>query len=231
KKPEGVSFVDAAGCIGDAVKAYTALHYLGRMTGGDSVLIMDGASSFGSLCVQLAYHWGAKVIATASSEDEKLYLEGLDDQLSLVIDLSKKWINNNGGKCENGNNELIYSACMEESGGLGVDIIIDSGVSMFLDEEDKKTANDNYLYPVPSKHEVISALAVGGRWITSKENLQISKFPPSINETNILMDIMEKVADGIIVPNIHHTVPFDSVTDAMKCLSEIRVGKVVMKME
>ncbi|XP_023220080.1 quinone oxidoreductase-like protein 1 [Centruroides sculpturatus] len=48
---------------------------------------------------------------------------------------------------------------------------------------------------------------------------------------HILMDIMEKVADGIIVPNIHHTVPFDSVTDAMKCLSEIRVGKVVMKME
>lgn len=255
KKPEGVSFVDAAGCIGDAVKAYTALHYLGRMTGGDSVLIMDGASSFGSLCVQLAYHWGAKVIATASSEDEKLYLEGLDDQLSLVIDLSKKWMNNNGGKCENGNNELIYSACMEESGGLGVDIIIDSGVSMFLDEEDKKTTNDNYSYPVPSKHEVISALAVGGRWITSKENLQLD--PPnsrtlylkcasvgflfeqawSLSSTqqgrylHILMDIMEKVADGIIIPNIHHTVPFDSLPDAMKCLSEIRVGKVVMKME
>jgi hypothetical protein len=35
-KPNGVSFVDAAGCIGDAVKAYTALHYLGRLSSGDT---------------------------------------------------------------------------------------------------------------------------------------------------------------------------------------------------
>ena len=35
-KPSGVTFVDAAGCIGDAVKAYTALHYLGRLISGDT---------------------------------------------------------------------------------------------------------------------------------------------------------------------------------------------------
>jgi len=35
-KPSEVSFVDAAGCIGDSVKAYTALHYLGRLSSGDS---------------------------------------------------------------------------------------------------------------------------------------------------------------------------------------------------
>jgi hypothetical protein len=28
--------VDAAGCIGDSVKAYTALHYLGRLSSGDT---------------------------------------------------------------------------------------------------------------------------------------------------------------------------------------------------
>jgi hypothetical protein len=42
-KPNGVSFVDAAGCIGDSVKAFTALHYLGRLssgnTGKDTVLL------------------------------------------------------------------------------------------------------------------------------------------------------------------------------------------------
>jgi hypothetical protein len=35
-KPNGMSFVDAAGCIGDSVKAYTALHYLGRLSSGDT---------------------------------------------------------------------------------------------------------------------------------------------------------------------------------------------------
>lgn len=33
--PDGVSFVDAAGCVGDAVKAYIALHYMGRLGGSD----------------------------------------------------------------------------------------------------------------------------------------------------------------------------------------------------
>lgn len=36
KKPTSVSYVEAAGCIGDAVKAYTALHYLGRMCSGET---------------------------------------------------------------------------------------------------------------------------------------------------------------------------------------------------
>jgi hypothetical protein len=39
-KPNGVTFVDAAGCIGDAVKAYTALHYLGRLISGDTGELM-----------------------------------------------------------------------------------------------------------------------------------------------------------------------------------------------
>lgn len=33
--PDGVSFVDAAGCVGDAVKAFIALHYMGHLGGPD----------------------------------------------------------------------------------------------------------------------------------------------------------------------------------------------------
>jgi len=51
----------AACCIGDGVRAYIALQYLGRVSFGDTVLIMDAATSFGSLAVQLAHAWGAKV--------------------------------------------------------------------------------------------------------------------------------------------------------------------------
>lgn len=48
-----------------------------------SVLIINGASSFGSICIQLAYHWGAKVIATCASSDEKLYLQTLRQKIGL----------------------------------------------------------------------------------------------------------------------------------------------------
>ena len=59
--PDGVDHEVAASCIGDGVRAYIALQYLGRVSFGDTVLIMDAATSFGSLAVQLAHSWRAKV--------------------------------------------------------------------------------------------------------------------------------------------------------------------------
>lgn len=112
------------------------------------------------------------MISTVSSEDEKLYLEELEDQLALVIDLRKRLHPFHSANNRHGSSEMIWSACMEETGGLGVDLIIDNGVTLFSDNDYRIVTNDNYTYPVPSKHEIISALSVGGRWITSKENLQ-----------------------------------------------------------
>ena len=44
RKPEKVDHIDAAGCIGDVVKAYTALYYQARVCGGETILIFNGAS-------------------------------------------------------------------------------------------------------------------------------------------------------------------------------------------
>uniref|UniRef100_A0A1E1XAU2 Putative zinc-binding oxidoreductase n=1 Tax=Amblyomma aureolatum TaxID=187763 RepID=A0A1E1XAU2_9ACAR len=277
KKPQNVSFVDAAGCIGDAVKAYTGLHYLGRLTSGDTILVMDGASSFGAIAIQLAQHWGAKVITTASSDDEVLYLEGLKGQVARVVDLRKTdnagsgsdfrpgYVigssnnNNNNNNVNNnvgGNTSTLLPACMQESGGLGIDLVLDNGVTQFAETSCYRIlSEDTYEHPVPSKHDIVSCLAVGGRWITSKSDLQLD--PPHsqmmfmkcasigflfeqawiLSSTqqgrylHILMDIMEKVSSGVIRPNIHHTVPFEAVPDVLQNLTEKRVGKVVMKMK
>ena len=61
KKPSRVSHEEAAAAIGDAVRAYTALHYHTHVCAGDTVLIMDGATPSGSIAVQMAQLWGAKV--------------------------------------------------------------------------------------------------------------------------------------------------------------------------
>ncbi|PNJ45988.1 CRYZL1 isoform 12 [Pongo abelii] len=74
-KPEKVTWTEAAGSIRDGVRAYTALHYLSHLSPGKSVLIMDGASAFGTIAIQLAHHRGAKVISTACSLEDKQCLE------------------------------------------------------------------------------------------------------------------------------------------------------------
>lgn len=71
--PEEVDFTHAAASIGEGLKAYSALHYLARVCSGDTVLIIDGASAFGTLAIQLAQNWGAKVNSVPkSNQDLKL---------------------------------------------------------------------------------------------------------------------------------------------------------------
>ena len=52
-------------------------------------------------------------------------------------------------------------------------------VIVFPNEEDDLTLNParrRQLKSLPTKHEIISALAVGGRWVTRQSNLQVSLY-------------------------------------------------------
>ncbi|KAG8279508.1 oxidoreductase activity protein, partial [Homalodisca vitripennis] len=162
-KPNSVSFVDAAGCVGECVRSYLALYYLGRLVSGDTVLVLNGATALGSACVQLAHHWGARVIATCSSSDEKLYLQTLSDKLVHVVDMENK--------------STLRAACLKETADLGVDLIIDlrspysSQSNKNYGELDSNLSKDDEAM-MPSNHELVSCLAVGARWVTVNCNLQ-----------------------------------------------------------
>ncbi|KAF2986740.1 hypothetical protein EK904_010819 [Melospiza melodia maxima] len=114
---------------------------------------------FGTIAIQLAQHRGAKVISTAHSLEDKQYLERLRPAGARVIDVSH-------GKID------VAESCLEETGGLGVDIVLDSGVRLYS-AEDEPASRCQLL---PHKHDIITLLGVGGRWITTERNLQLD--PP-----------------------------------------------------
>ncbi|CAK7319429.1 Quinone oxidoreductase-like protein 1 [Vulpes lagopus] len=158
-KPEKVTWTEAAGTIRDGVRAYTALHYLSHLSSGKSVLIMDGASALGMIAIQLAHHRGAKVISTAGSLEDKQCLERLRPSIARVIDISS-------GKAH------VAESCLEETGGLGVDIVLDAGVRLYSKDDEPAVK----LQLLPHKHDIITLLGVGGHWVTTEENLQLD--PP-----------------------------------------------------
>lgn len=61
KLPDSVSFENAAACVGDGLKAYTALYYHGRVNGGDTVLFTQSKAHWITLAMQLAKTCNAKV--------------------------------------------------------------------------------------------------------------------------------------------------------------------------
>ncbi|NXQ10838.1 QORL1 protein, partial [Peucedramus taeniatus] len=231
-KPEKVCWAEAAGTVRDGLRAYTALHYLAQVSPGTSVLVLDGASPFGTIAIQLAQHRGAKVISTAHSLEDKQYLERLRPAGARVIDVSH-------GKID------VAESCLEETGGLGVDIVLDAGVRLYS-AEDEPASRSQLL---PHKHDIITLLGAGGHWITTERNLQLD--PPDshslflkgatvsfLNDEiwnlsnvqqgkylDILCDIMEKLSNGIFRPQLDEPIPLYEAKVSMEIVQKNQARK------
>ncbi|XP_074852662.1 quinone oxidoreductase-like protein 1 isoform X2 [Carettochelys insculpta] len=231
-KPEKVPWVEAAGTIRDGLRAYTALHYLSHVSPGKTVLIMDGASPFGTIAIQLAQHRGAKVISTAYSLEDKQFLERLRPPVARVIDAS-------AGKID------VAESCLEETGGLGVDIVLDAGVRLYS-KEYESTLKRQLL---PHKHDIITLLSVGGHWVTTERDLQLD--PPDshclfgkgatvsfLNDEvwnlsnvqqgkylRILEDVMEKLSNNIFRPQLDEPVPLYEAKVSMEIVQKNQARK------
>jgi NADPH:quinone reductase-like Zn-dependent oxidoreductase len=70
KKPENLSFAEAAGVAVAAQTAWQAIFTHGQLSKGQRILIHGGAGGVGAYAVQLAYDKGAEVIVTASDSDK-----------------------------------------------------------------------------------------------------------------------------------------------------------------
>ncbi|KAM4797415.1 quinone oxidoreductase-like protein 1 isoform 1-T2 [Rhinophrynus dorsalis] len=230
-KPEKVSWVESAGTVRDGLCAYTALHSLAHLGPGKSVLVMDAASPLGTLAVQLSQHRGATVIATVDSEENKMYLEKLRPNLARVINMSK-------GKVD------IAESCLEETGGLGVDIVLDAGVRLY-NEEDSITKPQI----LPHKHDIVTLLSAGSHWVTREQHLQLD--PPDshllflkgaslsfLNDeiwnlsnaqqgksSHILKDVMDKLSTGIFRPQLDEPVPLYEAKVVMEMVQKNKVRK------
>uniref|UniRef100_H3AGG1 Crystallin zeta like 1 n=1 Tax=Latimeria chalumnae TaxID=7897 RepID=H3AGG1_LATCH len=231
-KPEKVTWVEAAGTMRDGLRSYTALHSLAHITAGNTVLVVDGASPFGTIAIQLAHHVGARVIATAHSTEDKTHLEGLRPKVARVINVSD-------GKAD------LVECCLEETGGLGVDIVLDAGVRLYSKEDE--STNKSLL--LPHKHDIITLLAVGSHWVTTEENLQLD--PPDscslflkgatvafLNDEvwnlssmlqgkylHILKDVMEKLSNEIFRPQLDEPVPLYEAMVSMEMVQKNQARK------
>ena len=68
--PDAIDPVHAGGMPITFLTSYHLLKTRGAMQPGDTVLIQAGASGVGTVAIQLAKEWGARVIATASAADK-----------------------------------------------------------------------------------------------------------------------------------------------------------------
>jgi len=109
KVPDGVSLEDAACVPVPFGTADDCLFEFGRLTHGETALIHAGAGGVGIAAIQMAHRAGARVFATASSDEklERLKALGLDEGINYVT------------------NDFVAEA-RRLTDGRGVDVVVDS---------------------------------------------------------------------------------------------------------
>lgn len=109
KVPDNLDIAKAAAIPVANGTAHECLHFHGRLKAGETVLVQAGASALGIGAIQLAKKAGARVLATASSDERLARLKafGLDDGINYAT-------------------SDVVTEVMRLTGGRGVDLVVDS---------------------------------------------------------------------------------------------------------
>ena len=106
--PDSLSFEEAAAAPLVFVTAWRMIVTRGRLKPSEDVLIWSAGAGVGTVCVQFAKHLGARVIATASSDEKCARLKSLGADLVL-----------------NHAREDVLKRVRELTGKRGVDLVVD----------------------------------------------------------------------------------------------------------
>ncbi|MFQ6661817.1 hypothetical protein Gotur_029848 [Gossypium turneri] len=106
--PLGVSLKEAAGLPEVACTVWSTVFMMSRLSAGETFLVHGGSSGIGTFAIQIAKSKGATVFATAGNEEKLAFCK------SLGADL-----------CINYKTEDFVACVKEETGGKGVDVILD----------------------------------------------------------------------------------------------------------
>jgi NADPH2:quinone reductase len=195
--------------------AYHALLQRGRLAEGEWVLVHGAAGGIGIAAIQVARLFGAKVIATASSDAKRAACleEGADYAIGYA-----------GG---------FLDKVKEITGGRGVDIVYDPIGAQVTDESLRALAWCGRLL-------ILGFL--GGGPINIRSNYLLIKGIDAIgvrigglNEANPqlaidnMRELMKLVAAGKLKPRISHRFPLSQAADALNAVIRREViGKAVL---
>ena len=213
--PAALSLEEGAVFRGAYSTAYYALVQKGRMKAGEWVLIHGAAGGIGISAIQVAKLYGARVIATASTQAKRdaCLAQGADHAIDY----------------RSGFREQVK----ELTGGKGVDIVYDPiGAEVF--DESMRCLNWGarllvlgFLGGAPAlaktNHLLIKGAEAIGVWIGG-----LGQFEPAVAEANMQL-LLGLAADGKLRPHISHRFALEQAAECLQAIIDRKViGKAVL---
>jgi len=214
--PSGLDPVHAAAIPETYFTVWTNLFERGRLREGERVLVHGGTSGIGTTAIQLGRAFGARVLATAGSDDKCAACDRL------------------GAEAINYRRTDFVEAVRDLTGGAGVDVILDIVGGSYLSRNFECLAQDGRLVQIGlqggNKTEINLATVMQRRLTLTGSTLR----PRTVEEKGAIARALEArvwplLAAGTVAPQVHSVYPIERAADAHRALESGEViGKVVL---
>jgi len=203
KKPESLSFAEAAAMPIAASTAWVCLAERGRVQSGDRVLILGGSGGVGQFAVQIASNIGAYVVASVSEQAQNFVRElGADD----AVDYRR---------------EDLWDA-LKEASGTGFDVVVDLIGGDAIRQSLSLLAPGGRVVSIVDQPQEQNLYA---GWVANAE-IHLVFLTPSAERLTRLGSLAER---GLLKPVVERTLALEDASEAHRLIEAGgRKGKIVL---
>ncbi len=216
--PEGLSLIAAAALPETLFTVWSNVFDRAGLKQGESFLVHGGTSGIGTTAIQLAKAFGARVFATAGS----------DEKCAACLDLG-------ADRAINYNDEDFVQAVKDETGGKGADVILDMVGGDYVARNISALAADGRMVSIAflkgAKVEVnlmpvmLKRLTLTGSTLRARSVAFKAAIAQRLREK-----VWPLIETGRIKPVIHATFPLARAADAHRLMeSSAHIGKIVLE--
>ncbi|RZP29523.1 NAD(P)H-quinone oxidoreductase [bacterium] len=215
--PEGVPLVDAAALPEAFCTVWTNVFERGGLEKGETFLVHGGSSGIGTVAIQLAKLFGAKVFTTAGTKEK------CEACLSLGADLAINY-----------KNEDFVEAVQAATQGRGVDLILDMVGGTYLHRNLDSLAVEGRLVVIAlmggADADINLATVMSRRLTLTGSTLR----PRSIEQKASIVQTLSqlvwpRLSNGDLRPVIHARYPLSDAAEAHRVMeSSNHIGKLLL---
>ncbi|XP_022848072.1 quinone oxidoreductase PIG3-like isoform X2 [Olea europaea var. sylvestris] len=215
--PPGVSLQDAASFPEVACTVWSTIFMMSHLSKGETLLIHGGSSGIGTFTIQLATYHGVKVFVTAGSEEK----------LAPCKDLG-------AAVCINYKTEDFVARVKEETGGKGVDVILDNIGGSYLQRNIDSLNFDGRLFIIGLmggvKTEVNLAGLLARRLTVQSAGLRNrSRDNKALIVSEVEKNVWPAIAAGKIKSVVYKCFPLAEAAEAHRLMeSSNHIGKILL---
>eukprot|EP00268_Persea_americana_P040111 TRINITY_DN3976_c0_g1_i5.p1 TRINITY_DN3976_c0_g1~~TRINITY_DN3976_c0_g1_i5.p1 ORF type:complete len:326 (-),score=49.53 TRINITY_DN3976_c0_g1_i5:700-1677(-) len=215
--PRGISLIEAASFLEVACTVWSTAFLMSQLSAGETFLIHGGSSGIGTFSIQIAKHQGARVFVTAGSQEKLTFCKELGADV-----------------CINYKTEDFVARVKEETGGKGVDVILDNVGGPYFQRNLNSLNVNGRLFIIGFQGGTVTEANLGcmlARRLTVQAAGLRTRSPENkaLIVSEVEKNVWPAIAAGKVKPVVYKSFPLYEAAEAHRLMeSSNHIGKILL---